>query len=126
VQSGAREYNSQESNRTSRREAAKHVKADTRKQPGPEEPIELDPQIRLLPPVGGTIIFSGAQLHSSVPNDSGRTRFSIDLRTIHFDDVVARQGAVNVDSECTGTPMRDYLRRTDLAHVPEPLCLAAD
>ncbi len=123
VKNGSREYNYQEWNRTSRLEAAKHVKADTRKQPRPEEPIELDPQIRLLPPVGGTINFSGAQLHSSVPNDSGRTRFSIDLRTIHFDDVVARQGAVNVDSECTGTPMRDYLRMTDLAHVPEPICL---
>jgi hypothetical protein len=29
-------------------------------------------------------LFSGAQLHSSVPNTSGRTRFSIDLRTVHI------------------------------------------
>jgi ectoine hydroxylase-related dioxygenase (phytanoyl-CoA dioxygenase family) len=122
VRNGSREYNYDEWNRTSRQEAAKHVKADTRKQPKPEEPLELDPQIRLLPPVGGTILFSGAQLHSTVPNDSGRTRFSIDFRTVHYDDVVERRGAPNVDSECTGTTMRDYLRGSDLAHIPEPLC----
>jgi hypothetical protein len=123
VRNGSREYNYHEWNRTSRVEAAKHIGSDTRKQPKPEEPIELDPQIRLLPNVGGILLFSGAQLHSSVPNDSGRTRFSIDLRTVHFDDVLAHRGAVNVDSESTGTPMRDYLRTTDLSHVPEPLCL---
>lgn len=123
VKNGSRDYNYQLWNATSRQEAAKHIKSDSRKQPKPEEPIELDPQIRLLPPVGGAITFSGAQLHSSVPNDSGRTRFSIDLRTVHFDDVVLRRGAANVDSECTGTPMRDYLRMTDLAHIPEATCL---
>jgi hypothetical protein len=98
--------------------------SDTRKQPKPEEPLELDPQIRLLPSVGGIILFSGAQLHSTVPNDSGRTRFSIDFRTVHYDDVVERRGAPNLDSECTGTTMRDYLRGSDLTHIPEPLCVA--
>ena len=33
------------------------------------------------------LIFSGAQLHSSVPNSSGRTRFSIDFRTAHLDEL---------------------------------------
>jgi len=123
VRNGSREYNYHEWNRVSRVEAAKHVKSDTRKQPKPEEPVHLDPQIRLLPPVGGMILFSGAQLHSTVPNDSGRTRFSIDFRTVHYDDVVAHRGAPNVDSECTGTTMRDYLRGTDLAQISEELCL---
>jgi hypothetical protein len=27
-------------------------------------------------------------------------------------------GAVNVDSHCTGTTMRDYLRVSDLEHLP--------
>lgn len=122
VRNGSREYNYAEWNRTSRQEAAKHVTSDTRKQPKPEEPLELDPQIRLLPSVGGMILFSGAQLHSTVPNDSGRTRFSIDFRTVHFDDVTGWRGAPNLDSECTGTTMRDYLRGTDLAHIPEEIC----
>ena len=60
-------------------------------------------------------------MHSSVPNTSGRTRFSIDFRTVNIDDVIAHRGAPNVDSECTGTTMGDYLRGTDLAHVPEEL-----
>ncbi len=122
VRNGSREYNYDEWNRTSRQEAAKHIKTDTRVQPKPEEPLELDPQIRLLPPVSGIILFSGAQLHSTVPNDSGRTRFSIDFRTVHVGDVVAHQGAPNLDSECTGTTMRDYLRGTDLARIPEDVC----
>jgi hypothetical protein len=124
VRNGSRTYNYDEWNRTSRVDAAKHIKTDTRVQPKPEEPLELDPQIRLLPPVGGMILFSGAQLHSTVPNDSGRTRFSIDFRTVHYDDVVERHGAPNIDSECTGTSMRDYLRATDLAHLPEDVCLS--
>jgi len=97
------------------------LKEDTRKQPRPEEPMELDPQVRVIGPPGGLLLFSGAQMHSSVPNTSGRTRLSIDFRTVNIDDVVARRGAPNVDSECTGTCMRDYLRGTDLSHVPEEL-----
>src|SRR5882762_4760416 len=121
VRNGSREYNYDEWNRTSRVDAAKHIKEDTRKQPKPEEPLELDPQIRLLPPVGGMILFSGAQMHSTVPNDSGRTRFSIDFRTVHYGDVGAGRGAPNIDSECTGTSLGDFLRATDLKHVPEEL-----
>ncbi len=124
VKNGSRTYNYEEWNRTSRQEASKHVKTDTRVQPKPEEPMELDPQLRLLPAPGGIILFSGAQMHSSVPNDSGRTRFSIDFRTVHLGDVEAWRGAPNIDSECTGTTMRDYLRVSDLSHIPEELCLS--
>ena len=83
--------------------------------------MDLDPQIRLIPP-GGNHPVLGAQMHSTVPNDSGRTRFSIDFRTVHIADVVAQRGAPNIDSECTGTTMRDYLRGSDLSHIDEALC----
>jgi hypothetical protein len=121
VYNGSAEYNYAEWNRTSRQNAAQFIKEDTRKQPKPEEPMELDPQIRVIAPPGGVLLFSGAQMHSSVPNTSGRTRFSIDFRTVNIDDVIAHRGAPNVDSQCTGTTMGDYLRGTDLAHVPEEL-----
>lgn len=121
VKNGSRFYNYQEWNRTSRQVAAQQVGRDTRRQPMPEEPLALEPDIRLLPQPGGLIVFSGAQLHSSIPNQSGRTRFSIDFRTVHIADVEGRRGAPNVDAECTGTPMNDYLRMRDLAHVPEAL-----
>ena len=83
--------------------------------------MELDPQIRVISKVGGVTIFSGAQMHSTVPNTSGRTRFSIDFRTVHIDDVVAKRGAPNMDSACTGTVLRDFLRGTDFSHIPEDI-----
>jgi hypothetical protein len=118
VRNGSAEYNYAEWNRMSRQSAAEHIKTDTRKQPRPEEPLELDPQVRLICPPGGIIVFSGAHLHSTVPNTSGQTRYSIDFRTVHLDDVLSESGAANVDSACTGTTMGDYLRGTDLAHLP--------
>ena len=121
VRNGSAGYNYAEWNRTSRQSAAQFIKQDTRKQPKPEEPMELDPQIRVIAPPGGVLLFSAAQMHSSVPNTSGCTRFSIDFRTVHIDDVKARRGAPNVDSASTGTCMGDYLRGTDLSHVPEDL-----
>lgn len=119
VRNGSADYNYEQWNLTSRQNAAQFLKEDTRKQPKPEEPMELDPQIRVIAPPGGALLFSGAQMHSSVPNTSGRTRFSIDFRIVNLDDVAARRGAPNVDSACTGTTMGDYLRVSDLAHVPE-------
>lgn len=115
-------YNYYEWNQTHRgSHVAGYTNKDPRPLPKPTEPIEMDPQIRLVPPVGGIIFFSGAQMHSSVPNTSGVTRYSIDFRTVHLDDVAERRGAPNVDSHCTGTTMRDYLRMTDLSRVPEEL-----
>lgn len=102
------------------------LKEDPRPLPKPTEPIELDPQIRLIVPAGGIILFSGAQMHSSVPNTSGKTRFSIDFRVVNLDDVSGKHGAPRVDEECTGTTMRDYLRATDLAHIPDNLVALYD
>jgi hypothetical protein len=126
VKNGSHDYNYQEWNRTSRRIAAQQVGVDTRKQPRPEEPMELDPQIRVVCPVGSILLFSAAQMHSTVPNTSGYTRFSIDFRTVNSDDALARRGAKNIDSDCTGTCMGDYLRGTDLAHVSEEIIAMYD
>ena len=65
------------------------------------------------------MLFSAAQLHSTVPNTCGVTRYSIDFRTVHLEDVYNKVGAANIDSSATGTTMRDYLRATDFAHLPE-------
>jgi len=121
VRNSSRLYNYQEWNRVSRQNAAQHIKSDTRVQPRAEEALELDPQIRIVPPVGGILLFSAAQLHSTVPNTSGCTRFSIDFRTVHLEDAMTRNGAPNIDSACTGTTMGDYLRGTDFCHLPEDL-----
>ena len=112
-------YNYYEWNRTSRQNAAQHVKQDTRVQPRPQVPLEPDPQFRIVANTGGIMLFSAAQLHSTVPNISGLTRYSIDFRTVHLDDVWNKCGAPNVDSACTGTTLRDYIRATDFEHLPE-------
>jgi hypothetical protein len=87
--------------------------------PRPTEPVELEPQIRPVCPPGGIIMFAGAQLHSTVPNNSGTTRFSIDFRTVNIDDLVAKKGAPNIDSACTGTSLRDFLKSSDLSRIPD-------
>jgi hypothetical protein len=80
----------------------------------------------VITPPGGVLLFSGAQLHSTVPNTSGRTRFSIDFRAVNIRDVQARTGARNVDSACTGTTLGDFLRATDLEPLPADLIESYD
>jgi hypothetical protein len=111
-------------NAESRGTAAQHVKSDTRVQPKPQEPLDPDPQLRLLVPPGGVILFSAAQMHSTVPNTSGLARYSIDFRTVDLADARAFQGAPNIDSACTGTTVGDYLRVADLAHIPQEVITA--
>ncbi len=118
-------YNYYEWNRTSRADAARYVRSDSREQPKAQEAIERE-EIRLLCPPGGIILFAGAQLHETVPNTSGVARYSIDFRTVHLDDVRAHHGARNVDSRSTGTTMRDYLRCSDLARLPEDVVRSYD
>jgi hypothetical protein len=118
VRNGSRLYNYQEWNRINRFSAARHVKTDTRVQPHPEEPLELEPDLRIITRPGGMIVFSGEQLHSTVPNTSGVTRYSVDFRTVHLGDALSRKGSMNVDSACTGTTMGDYLQIKNLTHIP--------
>lgn len=119
IKNGSDQYNYHRWNLESRYNAAQHVKGDTRVQPRPEEPIELEPQVRIISEVGGVFLFSAAQLHSTVPNTAGVPRYSIDFRTVHLDDVLGKIGAANIDSASTGTTMDDYLRGTDLSRLPE-------
>jgi hypothetical protein len=126
VRNGSRDYNYYRWNEESRKNAAQHIKSDTRKQPRAEEPIEIDPQIRIVTKPGGILMFSAAQLHSTVPNTSGRARFSIDFRTIQIEDAASLRGARNVDSECSGTTMRDFLCANDLTRIPERIVAQYD
>ena len=125
VRNSSSGYDYDQWNRTGRQQAAKQVKKETRKQPRPEEPLDLDPDLRILTPPGGAILFSAAQLHSTVPNTTDKTRFSIDFRTVNLDDLAEGIGAPNIDSECTGTTLRDFLRASDLEPLPDDLIASA-
>ncbi len=119
VANGSHDFDLYDWNARGRRDAAKQVGKDVRVQPHAEEDVDLDAQFRIVCEPGSTILFSGAQFHATVPNTSGRTRFSVDFRTVHLADVLAQKGAVNVDSHGTGTTLRAHLRATDLEPLPE-------
>jgi hypothetical protein len=118
VPNSSNEYNHYEWNKVGRAQASKEVKADTRKQPKATAPLQLEPDVRVVCPPGGLLLFSGAHLHSTVPNTSGRSRFSIDFRTAHRDELLAVGGAPAIDRACTGTTLFELRRASDLSKVP--------
>jgi hypothetical protein len=126
VRNSSAEFDYYEWNAVGRRQAAAHVTTDTRKQPRPLEPPALDPEVRVVVPPGGAVVFSAAQLHSTVPNTTGRTRYSIDFRTVHVGDLRRGAGAPNVDSAPRGTSLRDFVRARDRAPMPEEVVARHD
>ena len=118
VRNSSAGYDYEEWNRTGRKQASKQVTKETREQPKATESLELEPDVRVVSPPGGVLVFSAAQLHSTVPNTTARARFSIDFRTVNIDDLVEGIAAPNLDSECTGTTLGDYLRASDLEPLP--------
>jgi hypothetical protein len=126
VRNSSRDYRYADWVAHGRTAAAEQIEAETRKQPELEQEIDRAHDLRVITPPGGVLIFSGAQLHATVPNTSGRTRFSIDFRVVDRRDVAQRVGAVNVDSACTGTTLGDFRRATDLAGLPAELIEAYD
>src|SRR5690606_23038728 len=74
--------------------------------------------IVVIAPPGGPLLFSASHLHSSIPNTSNETRFSIDFRVVNLKDLRTLDGAPNLDCKCTGSAIDDYLRAGDLTHLP--------
>jgi len=56
------------------------------------------------------VLFAGAHFHQTRHNETGRTRFSLDVRTVHLDDRARGVGAPNVDNRSTGSAARDYVQ----------------
>jgi hypothetical protein len=94
--------------------------------PGPTGPVDYFSAMVFVTPVGGLLEFSGHHLHSDVPNDSGRTRFSIDVRTVDVSDVRAGLGARNVDGRCSGSSIREFVSAADLSPVPRDVVALLD
>jgi hypothetical protein len=76
-------------------------------------------ELVILPAPGEILLFSGAQLHASIPNTSGRARFSVDFRTVDVGDLMAGRGAPLVDAYCTGTAIRDFVNVADESNFDE-------
>ena len=57
---------------------------------------------------GENLVFSGAQLHRTLPQDKGRARFSVDFRLVRLADHERGRGAPSVDARSRGSALRDY------------------
>jgi ectoine hydroxylase-related dioxygenase (phytanoyl-CoA dioxygenase family) len=97
---------------------ATQVTKESQARPGAlgHEPLH---DLIVLPSPGAVLLFSGAQLHTSIPNTSGRARYSVDFRTVDARDLLAGDGAPLVDANCTGTSVRDFRRVADEASFDE-------
>jgi hypothetical protein len=112
VPNNSSDFDAYKWNAEGRKNAALYIHNDPRNHPHLQENIDLDWQVLVGRP-GSLMLFSAQHLHATVPNDSGRTRFSIDFRTVHEDDILAHRGAKLVDCSCSGTTLRDFIRSTD-------------
>jgi hypothetical protein len=94
-------------NNAKRLTTAKQVGRETQARPGAigHKPVH---DLIVLPAPGEVLLFSGAQLHASIPNTSGLARYSVDFRTVDVPDLQAGRGAPLVDVRCTGTSIRDF------------------
>ena len=116
IANGSDRYNYYAWNRDSRSSA--QIGKDTRDQPGPEEldrPRPADPagtsRRRSDGLLGGAAALVGAEHIRADPDQCRLPRRQPCRRRVG-------PGAVNVDSQCSGTTMRDYLRVSDLERLP--------
>jgi hypothetical protein len=107
-------------NNAQRLMSAASVTKEQQARPGAVDHMPAN-ELIVLPAPGGILLFSGAQLHTSIPNTSGRARYSIDFRTVDARDLFAGHGAPLVDVHCTGTAVRDFVNVADGASFGEEL-----
>jgi hypothetical protein len=105
-------------NNAQRRDTAKSVGKEQQSRPGAvghEPGVDVIP----LPAPGQVLLFSGAQLHTSIPNSSGLARYSVDFRTVDTRDLRSGRGAPLADAHCTGTAVRDFVSVKDESRFDE-------
>jgi len=105
-------------NNASRLTTAAQVTKERQTRPGALD-HRPDQELIILPAPGEVLLFSGAQLHASIPNTSGRARFSVDFRTVDVSDLMAGRGAPLADVHCTGTAIRDFINVADESSFDE-------
>lgn len=117
IKNSSKDFNYDEWCKQGRVLATTQTGVDTRKHPLPQEEIDTTTETRFVLSSAEVMLFSASQLHATAPNTSGRTRFSIDFRTIHIDDISQGIGAPNIDNDSTGTTLSDFFRASDLQKI---------
>jgi len=95
--------------------AAQSVGTEKRQHPLPAESVSESLDIRIVQNAGDLMVFSSCHLHATAPNETGLVRYSYDLRTLDIEDLRSGRGARNIDSQATGSTLKDFLRVRDLA-----------
>jgi hypothetical protein len=70
--------------------AAANIENEDRVHPVPTEDFDQTAELRIAGNAGDMMVFSGTHLHATVPNRTDITRFSVDFRLFHVDDVSGR------------------------------------
>ena len=117
---GREDYNYYEWNRTAAMTRASTSRPTPASSPSPRRDRSSTRRCASSPPRRRDHLL-GRQSALDGPNDTGPLAVQIDFRTVNLDDVKAGAERPNLDSQCTGTTLRDYLRVTDLEHVPEEI-----
>ena len=102
VPNTSHEYNHYEWNKVGRAQADKQITSDTRNQPKATVPLELEPDVRVVCPPGGIILFSGAHLTRRCPTrrvDRGSASISEPLITMNWRTVAARRPSTGTAPE---------------------------
>jgi hypothetical protein len=72
--------------------------------------VDGGPAVGFACRAGENLVFSGAQFHATLPQATGRTRYSLDFRIVDLDDHAAGLGAPDVDNRSRGSALRDYVQ----------------
>jgi hypothetical protein len=81
--------------------------------PEPSEPVDTESELRIVIEPGDLLCFSGAHLHASVPNATPETRCSLELRTVHVDDIARDRGAPDLDGRAPLVPLEWFRSMAD-------------
>ena len=100
--------------------AVSNIEKEERVHPLPLEDIDVAAEIRFGGNAGDIMVFSGVHLHASVPNRSSETRFSVDFRFYHIDDIKTNgkgeiRAPANVDSKATGNILTSLFHLGDFS-----------
>jgi hypothetical protein len=82
----------------------------TARYPGLLGPVDGGTTVSVTCRQAEILLFAGAHFHQTLSQTTGRTRFSLDFRTVDLDDHAAGLGAPNVDNRSTGSALPDYVQ----------------
>lgn len=83
------------------------------------EPVDPAGELRVVVEPGDLLCFSGAHLHGSVANTTDRARVSVEVRTVHLDDVLAGRRAPDLDGSAPRTAWSWFRRVADGLPLPD-------